>query len=255
MESQGQQRRIPRPRNSWMVFRQCVNRSEHLPDALRRCQKWLSAVTGPCWTALPEARKQIFEEVGKAEAEAHQRAYPGYKYQPARKAKKQGPLKNIDTEVRAGELAREPYERSAAALGSSLSGRRGTGTATASERGVAAKHAWYPDVLDVPLPQPQQAFTRTSTAVPPTLPSIRFPALNLVPHRSPIGTRSSVSSIASSWGWTTPDYPVPRAHEDWWPARTTVPLAPTPVPESLQQVHIGHGHPPEYFDWNYFSSS
>ncbi|KAH9932559.1 uncharacterized protein B0H18DRAFT_855196, partial [Fomitopsis serialis] len=73
---------VPRARNCFLIFRQCVSKAKHLPDGLQKRQNHLSKVVGSCWRALPVARKKIFKDAQAVEKEAHRRKYPDYIYKP-----------------------------------------------------------------------------------------------------------------------------------------------------------------------------
>ena len=66
---------VPRPRNSFMLFRLDLN--------ARRgslAQKDLSRVAGAFWRRLPETKKKIYKEMANREKEIHKAKYPQYSY-------------------------------------------------------------------------------------------------------------------------------------------------------------------------------
>ncbi|TFY61652.1 hypothetical protein EVJ58_g4375 [Rhodofomes roseus] len=264
-QAKAKAKHIRRPVNRWLIFRRCVNLSKHLPDLLRSEQSHLSEVFGPCWKSLPKARQHVFKECANKEAEAHRKMYPGYTYQPTRKAeKKSKSCGDVSDERGAKESARERYSQTVAAAGSSSSKRKGKARATASERGVATSHAQHPAVDLLLVPPPQQLPIHAPTAVPPTLPSIRFPTPQPVYYPAASTSWAYSPSTMPSWQFSEPIPTVPIAQQNYWYSTSVslpVPSAPIPepAPASLPQMSMedySNMYYPTFdsFDWNSFDS-
>ncbi|KAH9938314.1 uncharacterized protein B0H18DRAFT_1112487 [Fomitopsis serialis] len=226
VEANDQQERVPRARNCFVIFRQCVSKATHLPNALKKNQKHLSKVLGSYWRALPEARKQIFRHAQAVDMEAHRRKYPGYKYKPAPKAAKKPVQKR--------------YAQSVAAAGSSFaSERKGKAKATSKRgvRGVAADHIQHSEAELLPVPPPQVPVREASVAVPPTLPSVRWPTASYaLPPDVPQGWSYSPSTF-SPWQNTAPRSAPPMAYQPYWQyAPMPVPAAPVLEPAPSEQM-------------------
>ncbi|KAF7356407.1 HMG box domain-containing protein [Mycena venus] len=89
-----QTKKIPRPPNSFIIFRTEYTRLHHNPkgtrsrrDALRDDVKAIASVSrkaGDAWRLLPPEEKQRYQHLAELAKEQHARAHPNYQYRPQR---------------------------------------------------------------------------------------------------------------------------------------------------------------------------
>ncbi|OBZ79813.1 putative transcription factor SOX-14 [Grifola frondosa] len=92
----------PRPPNAFMVFRSvCWAVLKH-SDFPERHHANFSVIIGRRWHMLTPAQQAVFGLIANEEKEIHAERYPGYKYRPAKKAKKGQPVKEGKEKKRAG---------------------------------------------------------------------------------------------------------------------------------------------------------
>ena len=75
-------KRIPRPRNAFMIYRSTVWAQQKIPTGIERDHRHISRIIGHCWNSLPEEEKQIWRTKAEEEKQEHLRKYPGYRYSP-----------------------------------------------------------------------------------------------------------------------------------------------------------------------------
>ncbi|KII92685.1 hypothetical protein PLICRDRAFT_37467 [Plicaturopsis crispa FD-325 SS-3] len=81
--------RIPRPPNSWILFRAAtVQRLHASGQHLRNTQARLSQIIGPMWRAVDDETRLRFEEQAKRSEAEHRAKYPDYKFRPRFKGRK-----------------------------------------------------------------------------------------------------------------------------------------------------------------------
>ncbi|KJZ79324.1 hypothetical protein HIM_01475 [Hirsutella minnesotensis 3608] len=78
---------IPRPRNSWILFRQQVAKRLRLQHPGITASE-LSTMISRMWKQLPKAEKAVWQQKAKEEDRLHKEKYPGYKYTTKRTPKK-----------------------------------------------------------------------------------------------------------------------------------------------------------------------
>ncbi|BGO94210.1 hypothetical protein NBRC10512_006844 [Rhodotorula toruloides] len=77
--------RPPRPMNAWLIFRTAQLRQMQEDDpGLRKSQGELSKIISEMWRGADPELKQHYEELAKQRKLEHQRAYPDYRYSPAK---------------------------------------------------------------------------------------------------------------------------------------------------------------------------
>ena len=75
-------KRIPRPRNAFMIYRSTVWAQQKIPTGIERDHRHISRIIGHCWNSLPEEEKRIWRATAEEEKQEHSRKYPGYRYSP-----------------------------------------------------------------------------------------------------------------------------------------------------------------------------
>ena len=112
-------KRIPRPRNAFMIYRSTVWAQQKIPTGIERDHRHISRIIGHCWNSLPEEEKQIWRTRAEEEKREHLRKYPGYRYSPITRTNK--PIKrNVN---RNGEKDKQRCKKVAELL---LSGTEGS---------------------------------------------------------------------------------------------------------------------------------
>ncbi|KAK4704645.1 hypothetical protein P7C70_g1565, partial [Phenoliferia sp. Uapishka_3] len=89
---------IPRPRNSFMLFRSHAYNTGMIPkDVGLTDHKNISKVVGDIWRRLEPEEKKVWDLMAEKEKREHRERYPDYKYQPKQKPKlpkvEEGPKK------------------------------------------------------------------------------------------------------------------------------------------------------------------
>lgn len=111
-------KRIPRPRNAFMIYRSTVWAQQKIPMGIERDHRHISRIIGHCWNSLPEEEKGIWRAKAQEEKQEHLRKYPGYRYSPITRTDK--PIKrNVN---RNGEKDKQRCKKVAELL---LSGAEG----------------------------------------------------------------------------------------------------------------------------------
>jgi hypothetical protein len=111
-------KRIPRPRNAFMIYRSTVWAQQKIPTGIERDHRHISRIIGHCWNSLPEEEKRIWRAKAEEEKQEHLRKYPGYRYSPITRTDK--PIKrNVN---RNGEKDKQRCKKVAELL---LSGTEG----------------------------------------------------------------------------------------------------------------------------------
>lgn len=75
-------KRIPRPRNAFMIYRSTVWAQQKIPMGIERDHRHISRIIGHCWNSLPEEEKRIWKAKAEEEKQEHSRKYPDYRYSP-----------------------------------------------------------------------------------------------------------------------------------------------------------------------------
>ncbi|KAJ7117702.1 hypothetical protein C8R44DRAFT_544977, partial [Mycena epipterygia] len=82
---------IPRPRNSFIIFRTEFARL-HTPrtsrsrrGAVKALGRSVSGKAADAWRLLPPEKKQIYQQLAELEKDQHARDYPNYQYRPRRR--------------------------------------------------------------------------------------------------------------------------------------------------------------------------
>ena len=81
-------KRIPRPRNAFMIYRSTVWAQQKIPTGIERDHRHISRIIGHCWNSLPEEEKQTWRTKAEEEKQEHLKKYPGYRYSPVTRADK-----------------------------------------------------------------------------------------------------------------------------------------------------------------------
>lgn len=81
-------KRIPRPRNAFMIYRSTVWSQQKIPTGIERDHRHISRIIGHCWNSLPEEEKKIWRVKAEEEKQNHLRKYPGYRYSPVTRTNK-----------------------------------------------------------------------------------------------------------------------------------------------------------------------
>ena len=111
-------KRIPRPRNAFMIYRSTVWAQQKIPTGIERDHRHISRIIGHCWNSLPEEEKRIWRVKAEEEKQEHLMKYPGYRYSPI--TRKDKPVKrNVN---RNGEKDKQRCKKVAELL---LSGTEG----------------------------------------------------------------------------------------------------------------------------------
>ena len=112
-------KRIPRPRNAFMIYRSTVWAQQKIPTGIEHDHRHISRIIGHCWNNLPEEEKGIWRAKAEEEKQEHLRKYPGYRYSPIARTNK--PIKrNVN---RNGEKDKQRCKKVAELL---LSGAEGS---------------------------------------------------------------------------------------------------------------------------------
>ncbi|KAJ7509885.1 hypothetical protein B0H11DRAFT_1901250 [Mycena galericulata] len=84
--------KIPRPRNSFIIFRTEFARLHHNPrgtrprrTSIKTLGRTVSREAGDAWRALPPHEKQKYQRLAELEKERHAILYPDYQYRPKRR--------------------------------------------------------------------------------------------------------------------------------------------------------------------------
>jgi len=111
-------KRIPRPRNAFMIYRSTFWAQQKIPTGIERDHRHISRIIGHCWNNLPEEEKRTWRTKAEEEKQDHLRKYPGYRYSPI--TRKDKPIKrNVN---RNGERDKQRCKKVAELL---LSGTEG----------------------------------------------------------------------------------------------------------------------------------
>ncbi|KAL0950687.1 hypothetical protein HGRIS_007465 [Hohenbuehelia grisea] len=76
---------IPRPKNSFIIFRSDVRKGRFGEDVIT--QQDVSINAAKMWKALTDEQKKPYERQAALEKARHEQLYPGYKFEPKRKGK------------------------------------------------------------------------------------------------------------------------------------------------------------------------
>ncbi|KAF9075065.1 high mobility group box domain-containing protein, partial [Rhodocollybia butyracea] len=72
---------IPRPRNSWIIFR--TERSEAITRAMGKIEAQLvSKIVSEEWGLMDAEKKRPWTQQAEDEKRAHKKKFPDYRYQP-----------------------------------------------------------------------------------------------------------------------------------------------------------------------------
>ncbi|KAJ7504175.1 hypothetical protein B0H11DRAFT_1645005, partial [Mycena galericulata] len=81
--------KIPRPRNSFIIFRTEFARLHHNPrgtrprrTSIKTLGRTVSREAGDAWRALPPHEKHKYQRLAELEKERHAILYPDYQYRP-----------------------------------------------------------------------------------------------------------------------------------------------------------------------------
>lgn len=81
-------KRIPRPRNAFMIYRSTVWAQQKITAGIERDHRHISRIIGHCWNSLPEEEKRIWRTKAEEEKQEHSRKYPNYRYSPVTRTDK-----------------------------------------------------------------------------------------------------------------------------------------------------------------------
>jgi hypothetical protein len=90
---------IPRPRNSFILFRSWVLKSKTYDPANNPGEKNVSKIVGDLWRALDKSKRRVWEEKAVVEKARHAADHPGYRYKPVQNKRKSMEAKEGDEEV------------------------------------------------------------------------------------------------------------------------------------------------------------
>lgn len=85
------QKRVPRPRNAFMIFRSAFWADEKISRTVEHDHRHISRIIGHCWNKMSEVEKDEWRAKALQEKLEHERKYPGYRFQPTPRTKR--PLK------------------------------------------------------------------------------------------------------------------------------------------------------------------
>ncbi|KAK0464175.1 hypothetical protein IW261DRAFT_1524348 [Armillaria novae-zelandiae] len=100
--------RIPRPPNSYIIFRKDIVAKKLIPKAAEHDSRHLSRIIGEMWNKLPEAEKRYYQQRAEEELQNHKILYPNYVYQPQKRTPKPREVKRNEPAdiARSKEIAR-----------------------------------------------------------------------------------------------------------------------------------------------------
>lgn len=128
-------KRIPRPRNAFMIYRSTVWAQQKIPTGIERDHRHISRIIGHCWNSLPEEEKRLWRVKAEEEKQEHSKNYPGYRYTPVTRTDK--PIKrNVN---RNGEKDKQRCKKVAELL---LAGTEGSALESAVKE-LDAKNRGY----------------------------------------------------------------------------------------------------------------
>ncbi|KAK7025077.1 HMG box domain-containing protein [Favolaschia claudopus] len=201
--------KIPRPPNSFIIFRAEYTRLHKKPGARRgdTAVVGLSRKAADAWHLLPPEEKQRYQQLAEIAKEKHSRAYPNYQYRPQRQHKN-------------NNARRPPY----ALVPKPRPPRLPSPTLTVSTA-VSSDNNTISSPIDQPPPSPESApledpsvtttksDRRRSSSVPVTLGEQLFNSVFLPgedwdqPERPPkqLSKRRS-RSVTQNWNWNTVDF-------------------------------------------------
>nr|AAK83344.1 mating type protein MAT1-1-3 [Cryphonectria parasitica] len=81
------QRRVPRPRNSWILYRSEKSKLLHTERPGLKAVD-ISSLVSEMWAFEPEEVKQYYTHLAEIEARQHREKYPEYRYTPQARATK-----------------------------------------------------------------------------------------------------------------------------------------------------------------------
>ena len=154
--------KIPRPPNAFICFRS-ARASERAAAGVR--QNELSVQVAAEWRALDHATRAYYARVAAEKKEEHESLYPGYKYQPQRRAAAVvGPASasaGVSGRTRSGGQGTTTTTRAGTRAGAAMSGSasRTRSSKSASANAIASRAAQF-----APPPGPHSASRPPSTA-------------------------------------------------------------------------------------------
>ncbi|KAF5393963.1 hypothetical protein D9757_000080 [Collybiopsis confluens] len=167
---------IPRPPNSFMLFRSDFLKRDVIPASVEKRQQTLSRVAGEVWNLMSAEEKKIWHDKAAEALKQHNEKFPNYKFSPARrgsarKNKSKGTVKDgISNRDRIREL-RETYLDVQGPARSSSRRRKNSqqalmpghkaraSTETSSSTRSMEPHILYRTVIPVASPRPTYAHT------------------------------------------------------------------------------------------------
>ncbi|KIM68589.1 hypothetical protein SCLCIDRAFT_6962 [Scleroderma citrinum Foug A] len=99
---QEQTEHIPRPPNSFMLYRSDFLKKRTIPEEVEKRQQNLSRIAGQCWKMLSAGERAIWNDKAAAVAAAHHAKYPDYKFRPIRKGARKHVGKKTDKSSKSG---------------------------------------------------------------------------------------------------------------------------------------------------------
>lgn len=86
--SQPPQKRIPRPRNAFMIFRSAFWAEQKINRTVEHDHRHISRIVGHCWNRMSEMEKDKWRAKAAMEKDEHARKHPNYVFSPTPRAKR-----------------------------------------------------------------------------------------------------------------------------------------------------------------------
>ncbi|KIK70343.1 hypothetical protein GYMLUDRAFT_32347 [Collybiopsis luxurians FD-317 M1] len=220
---------VPRPRNSFMIFRSEYYGQSKITGRVERDHRHISRIFGHIWNALSEEEKAPYRRRADNEKLEHQRKYPGYRFSPGSRISK--PIKRNVKRNGKRDLARS--QKVAELLQAGIQGRElelalkdinFESSSTSSATSESSSRSSFP-----------------ATVTPPSLPNVRgmevakrTPDPGLSVFRSPLlAPQSDNPTVPHSQGPKSPimdsSSPEPSVVVSGCDSRSLNHLAPTPA--------------------------
>lgn len=84
---------IPRPPNSFMIFRSDMWHKEKIKPTVERDHRMISRIAGQLWNSMSDAERQPYHHKAEEAKRLHALAYPNYKYAPVYRKDRAGKRK------------------------------------------------------------------------------------------------------------------------------------------------------------------
>jgi hypothetical protein len=82
------EKRIPRPRNAFMIFRSAFWKEQKINPTVERDHRHISRIIGHYWNRMSEQERDKWRAKAQQEKDEHTKNYPGYVFSPTPRTKK-----------------------------------------------------------------------------------------------------------------------------------------------------------------------